>query len=128
MNDFILSNNVDVICLIEIWLRPDSDQIVLSELTRNGYSVFQKPRHGQRGCGIAIVHRYKINVKHKGPGKRLTHFEHPECSVNVGNKHICLCVICLPPPSKANCFKKTQYVLNSGLITLTILPSSQKNW
>lgn len=41
MNDFILSNNVDVICLIEIWLRPDSDQIVLSELTRNGYVYFR---------------------------------------------------------------------------------------
>lgn len=45
INDFILSNNVDIICLTENWLRPDSDQSVLSELTPYGYSVFQKPRH-----------------------------------------------------------------------------------
>lgn len=107
INDFILSNNVDIICLTENWLRPDSDQSVLSELTPYGYSVFQKPRHDQRGGGIAIVHRDKINVKHKEPSKRFTHFEHLECSVNVGNKHICLCVIYRPPPSKANCFRNT---------------------
>lgn len=101
MNDFFYPTT-----LTEIWLRPDSDQVVLSELTPNGYIVFQKPRQDQRGGGIAIVRRYKINVKHKVPGKRLTHFEHLECSVNVGNKHICLCVKCRPPPSKANCFKK----------------------
>lgn len=125
INDFILSNNVDIICLTENWLRPDSDQSVLSELTPYGYSVFQKPRHDQRGGGIAIVHRDKINVKHKEPSKRFTHFEHLECSVNVGNKHIC--VIYRPPPSKANCFRNTIFLKN-GLIALTVLPSSQKNW
>lgn len=39
INDFILSNNVDILSETETWLRPNSDQFVLSELTPNGYSL-----------------------------------------------------------------------------------------
>lgn len=98
-------------------LRPDSDQVDLSELTPNGYSVFQK--QDQRGGGIVILYRDKINVNHKEPGKRFTHFEHLKCSVNIGIKHICLCVIYRPPSSMANCFTN---IIVHYLDNLAIIP------
>ncbi|XP_061194315.1 uncharacterized protein LOC133202489 [Saccostrea echinata] len=109
INDFILSNNVDILSLTETWLRPDSDRFILLEFSPDGYSILQKPRQDQRGGGIAIVHKDQINIKHKESDTRFTHFEHLECSVNVGNQHICLCVIYRPPPSKTNRFKNTVF-------------------
>lgn len=43
INDFIISNNVDILALTETWLGTTVDKSVISELTPCGYNMYQIP-------------------------------------------------------------------------------------
>ena len=54
VNDFIVDNNVDVLCLTETWLLPSGDEAKCSDLSSPGYRTLSFPRPS-RGGGIAFV-------------------------------------------------------------------------
>ena len=54
INDFIVDNAVDVLCLTETWLLPSSDEAKCSDLSPPGYRTLSFPRPS-RGGGIAFV-------------------------------------------------------------------------
>ena len=54
VNDFIVDNDVDVLCLTETWLLPSGDEAKCSDLSSPGYRTLSFPRASRDG-GIAIV-------------------------------------------------------------------------
>ena len=54
INDFIVDNAVDVLCLTETWLLPSGDEATCSDLSPLGYRILSFPRPS-RGGGIAFV-------------------------------------------------------------------------
>lgn len=54
INDFIIDNEVDVLCLTETWLLPRGDEAKCSDLSPPGYKTWSFPR-ASRGGGVAFV-------------------------------------------------------------------------
>lgn len=79
INDYIVSNNIDLLALTETWL--GKENVILSELTPEGFSVLQWPRK-HRGGGLALIHKDHISCCHKpiSTDFHFTHFEH-ECLI-----------------------------------------------
>ncbi|XP_062616025.1 uncharacterized protein LOC134277724 [Saccostrea cucullata] len=109
INDYIQSNNIDLMVLTETWLGSNTDNAILSELTPNGYNFTNNPRVDRRGGGLAIIHEKQVSVKPANKDAKYTNFEHLECSVGVKNKFIRIAVIYRPPPSKSNKFKNSVF-------------------
>lgn len=64
INDYIVSNNIDLLAFTETWLGKEKKNVILSELTPEGFSVLQKPRK-HRGGGLALIHKDHISCCHK---------------------------------------------------------------
>ena len=54
INDFLLDNDVHVLCLTETWLLPSGDEAECSDLSPPGYRTLSFPRPSHGG-GIAFV-------------------------------------------------------------------------
>ena len=54
ISDFIVNNDVDVLCITETWLLPSGDEAKCSDLSPPGYRTLSFPRRS-RGGGIAFV-------------------------------------------------------------------------
>jgi hypothetical protein len=57
LQDFITSNNIDIMTISETWLTIDTLPSVLNSLTPPGYSFAHIPRKLKIGGGVAILHR-----------------------------------------------------------------------
>ena len=61
IHDFILDNKLDVLAITESWLRDSMlDQVVEGELLPSGFKIFNVPRRGRLGGGVAVNIRDSI--------------------------------------------------------------------
>lgn len=103
VNDYILSQQIDMIALTETWLGSSIDGGVLQDLTPTGYNIYHKSRNNRRGGGIALLFKDKINITEcSKPDVPFQQFEHMEFLVRSGDACFRLCVIYKPPPSSSN--------------------------
>lgn len=68
LNDFIVANEIDVLCITETWLK-SNNQLIINELSPKGY-IFQHVARKGRGGGIGILFKkalkpVKISLKNK---------------------------------------------------------------
>lgn len=106
INDFVVSNDIDILAITETWLGSTVDGSVMKELVPSGYKILYKSRNDRRGGGIALLFKTNIDVKQFPPSENnFTHFEHMEFSIYSTGLRFRLCVIYRPPPSKSNGFR-----------------------
>ena len=64
INDLIVEKSLDILVLTETWLHECGDELAIKEMTPDGFVFFHSPRSsGQRGSGLAVIHRASIMVK-----------------------------------------------------------------
>ena len=56
-NDFVLSNDLDIVGVTETWLRPSDTQGLMDEITPAGFQLHQVPRENKKGGGVAVLVR-----------------------------------------------------------------------
>ena len=94
LNEFILDNKLDFLCLTETWQQP-LDYLSLNLTTPNGYSYINKPRSEGRGGGIAVIHRQDIKTS-LIPISSAPSFEHLAFKLS-GHTQSVLAVVYRPP-------------------------------
>ena len=79
--DFIVSQNLDVLALTEMWLCNDDD-IILNELLPPGYDIRHVDR-GRRGGGVALIYKKDISFGNIVITNGITQFELLDCIIKV---------------------------------------------
>jgi len=62
LQDFILTQNIDILTLSETWLSSDSPPAILNSLTPTNYSLIHVPRPNKIGGVLAFIYRSILNV------------------------------------------------------------------
>jgi len=62
LQDFLLTQNIDILALSETWLSSDSPPSILNSLTPPDFSLIHVPRQHRTGGGLALVYRSTLNV------------------------------------------------------------------
>jgi hypothetical protein len=63
INEFITSNELDVVMVTETWLSGDaSDDFILLDSCPSTFSYSSGPRVGRKGGGVAVLHRKEISM------------------------------------------------------------------
>ena len=61
IHDFLLHNDLDCLFITESWLSDDCNTI-LGELVPENYRILTENRIGQRGGGLAVIHKSHIAI------------------------------------------------------------------
>ncbi len=64
-SDFVIENMLDVVAITETWLKPDGDEIFISELNPPGYTFQHIARGDRRGGGVGLLYKSSLTVKIK---------------------------------------------------------------
>ena len=112
ISDFIVNNDVDVLCITETWLLPSGDEAKCSDLSPPGYRTLSFPRRS-RGGGIAFVVAdlfvpflsviTDFSFPHSSFELSQLTFSLPQCSLHI---------FCLyrPPPNRKNHLKDSFFM------------------
>jgi hypothetical protein len=57
ISSFVLDHDLDLMFLVETWLKARGDEAVCADLAPSGYAVKSLPRPAGRGGGLAVVYR-----------------------------------------------------------------------
>jgi hypothetical protein len=106
INEFILKNGTDILCLTETWLREAGDEAKCRDLAPPGHTTTSFPRFTTTcGRGLAFVVSDKLlphctftkdfNFSH-------TTFELAQLSLSLGQSHVHIFCLYRPPPNKKN--------------------------
>ncbi|GFS26253.1 ATP-dependent DNA helicase [Elysia marginata] len=60
LQEIILEEELNILCLIETWLSEAGDENIIADLTPPGFSTRSFPRTGRRGGGVAFVYRSNL--------------------------------------------------------------------
>ena len=60
--DFIQTEHVDICVITETWLKSDDD-VVMGDLTPNGYTLYNHNRSERMGGGLAVIHNSNVNIE-----------------------------------------------------------------
>ena len=96
LNDFISTNEFDLVAITETWLGTSTDKTCFTELLSEGYQIKHVPRpSGRRGGGFALIHKTSIEIKvlTTTKDKQFTTFGHTDCSVKITDYSLRLAVI-----------------------------------
>ena len=98
----ITSNRLDIFAITESWLNSENNVAIVEILnTFSDFIVFQIPRPGNKGCGVAIFVCKVFNIT-KNLTLTFKSFEHIDITLTNKNFNLRLVVICRPPPSTKN--------------------------
>ena len=101
--DMVISQDIDILPLTETWLGSSIDDHVIHELVPTGYELHTVSRSGgNRGGGVAVLHKSGLKLKKVSPHGHFTHFEHADYHVMIHCVTFRLCIIYRPTPSKRN--------------------------
>ena len=76
LNDFITSNDTDLLYMTKTWLNGNiKDNVILAELLPPNYGVLHTPRTTGRGGGVGLVYRKDLPVR-ISPQTKYVSFEH----------------------------------------------------
>ena len=89
----------------ETWFNgTDNNESYINALVPDGYAIQHVDRdNGQRGGGVALIHRTSIILK-KEKIMKFTQFEVLMCSPKLNNKAISMFIIYRIPPTQQNAF------------------------
>ena len=101
--DFIVTHNIDLMCLTETWFTGDDmDKVTVGDIKSSlaGYKLVSAPRSTRRGGGVALLAKETLKTKvHKADVYRT--FEHLDITVTSNSDVIRLLLLYRPPSSKA---------------------------
>ena len=105
ISSFILDHDLDMMFLVETWLKARGDEAVCADLTPSGYAVKSLPRPAGRGGGLAVV--YRDSLAPHLTFKSSFSFDHPSfelLQVTLTSSHKVLHFMCLyrPWPTSKN--------------------------
>lgn len=116
INDFIVSNHVDLLAITETWLGSEIDKVVVAEMIPSGYDIHHISRIGQKGGGVALIYNRSAEVKVVKQQNTYTNFELIECDVKTENVGFRIFVVYRPPPSKKNNFQVSAFLDEFSLL------------
>ena len=89
LNDYITTHKYDLVAFTETWFNStDNNESYINALVPDGYAIQHVDRgNGQRGGGVALIHRTSIILK-KEKMMKFTQFEVLMCSLKLNNKAI----------------------------------------
>ena len=94
--DFVESNNVDVVGICETWLT-QSDEAVVVDFTPPGYVFKHEPRSGMPGGGVGILFRNELNITVNTPSSDVQSFKVLSATMTSNNESLNLFIIYRPP-------------------------------
>lgn len=101
LTDYICTNDVDIMIIVESWLDSESDSVIIGFCTPPGYSFLNIPRDSvNRGGGIAVVFKTPMKLIIKQIISVYTTFEYAHITNN--SHSINFVVVYRPPPSTEN--------------------------
>ena len=101
-NNFITSNELDVLFLTETWLHGDNrDNVILANLLPPDYKILQRARTNCRGGGVALVYRENLRVK-LCTSKYYESFEHIVTKIVASSVIYHVVTIYRPPSNQKN--------------------------
>ncbi|XP_070212567.1 uncharacterized protein [Littorina saxatilis] len=114
INEYILSNDVDIMCVTETWLREAGDEAKCRDLAPPGYTTSSFPRStATRGGGIAFVVSDKlrphIKLTSDFPFSHST-FELAQLTLSFQQRVVNILTVYRPPPSKKNKFTDAKFL------------------
>ena len=106
INEYILSNSTDVLCVTETWLRAAGDEAKCRDLSPPGHTTTSFPRSTSTcGGGLAFVVSDRL-LPHSTFTSDFpfnhTSFELAQLSLSLGQSHLNVFCLYRPPPSKKN--------------------------
>ena len=108
INDFLTSNDLDLLAMTESWLQSDNDskphRVKKHEMLPSNYQMIYIPRpEGRRGGGVAVIFKQTILVKVMDYSKcRTNQFEYIICAVTICKSVIRLIIVYRPDPTSVN--------------------------
>ena len=103
MTTSFTTHNYDLVVFTETWFNStDNNESYINALVPDGYAIQHVDRaNGQRGGGVALIHRTSIKLK-KEKMMKFNQFEVLMCSLNLNNTVISMFIIYRPPPTQQN--------------------------
>ena len=103
LNDYITTHKYDLVAFTETWFNStDNNESYINALVPDGYAIQHVDRdNGQRGGGVALIHRTSIKLK-KEKIMKFNQFEVLMCLLNLNNTVISMFIIYRPPPTQQN--------------------------
>jgi len=86
VDDYVVSQGIDVFPLTETWLGTETDQLTINELVPGSYEFNHIPRKiGRRAGCIGILYRsgLTVTVSKSETTEMYTHFENIDCIINI---------------------------------------------
>ena len=98
--DYILVNSIDVCAITESWLQ-DHDQVIMSEITPEGYKLITHNRKVKGGGGIAVIHKDMLKFVHISKVEKES-YEYIELLLSSGSVSVRLFIIYHAPYSSTH--------------------------
>ena len=111
LNDYITTHKYDLVAFTKTWFNStDNNESYINALVPDGYAIQHVDRdNGQRGGGVALIHRTSIILK-KEKMMKFTQFEVLMCLLKLNNKAISIFIIYRPPPTQQNGLSATGFL------------------
>ena len=91
LNDFIQTNDYEIVAITETWLGTSIDKATLGELLPEGYQIKHVPRvkrpGGYHGGGVALIHKSSIDVSllDSTNYNEFNTLEYMDCNIKIKN-------------------------------------------
>ncbi|GFS01224.1 reverse transcriptase-like protein [Elysia marginata] len=112
IQDIILEEELDILCLTETWLSEAGDENIIADLTPPGFSTRSFTRTVRRGGGVAFVYRSNLTsvVAKEYLATPYKTFEAASFSFSSGSSHMNITLIYRPPPYKNHQFSTSDSI------------------
>ena len=123
IHDFLLQNDLDCLFITESWLSDDCNTI-LGELVPENYRIITENRIGQRGGGLAVIHKNHITITKPALQNPLPFMETLTLQLQTSPQETVHILLCYRPPGPKSQFLPSltefisTYTLNSKHLLL----------